>query len=395
MSTPYNNSFYEKLQTMFDSKADLKIDLHNSKVTANPKPADRVNVSGNLKLDVLVPLDENAPNYCESIIKSKLELKGCLDIIIGTLMNVEFIANPTTSNLKASPAGTNAFNNAIKYVQNNPEPLLEMLKKNSTNPLYAWNLNYGRNITATKVKQIAAHVINRFNAVIDYVISNDVKKPDTKFRDLVRDIFATNKNEVYNFSHYTLMLPALVNYFASNGANNPTEHATRYTGIVKKGSGLHPKTNNVQYDQEVKWHKSGETIVAGSVCPYAILNNGTPLINVGEYNYPFTDANKAAAFHPKFIDVPTNAEDPAAKNISFPCTVDNYRYNDNTPNTVMATTPMNKDDSARGIPPPTYGSRNLDWNTEFTAGSFQTQSAVLCHGQGSVTNTGNHVRVCN
>lgn len=381
----YINSFYEKLQSLFDNSDKVEINLPNANVTALARPADKVNVSGNLKMSVLIPLNTASPNYCESIINGKLPLSGCFNIILGTLMSQDFVADPTVENLKAVAPGANAYNNAIKYVQNNPEKLLEMLKTNVSNPVYAWNLNYGRNMNSTSVKKVSAHVINSFNAVIDYVISNDVKKPDAKFRELVRNIFANQSGNVYNYAHYTLMLPAMVNYFASKGANDATAHATRYTGIVKKGSGLLPQTNNASYEQEDKWHKSGETLKAESVCPYAILNNGVSILNVGAYNYPFTSANKTAGFHPKIIDVPTAATDPAVANITFPCTSDKYSYNGNTLNTVVATTPLNADGSARDIPPATYFARDLDWNSEFKSGTFRTPYSAATPGQGQFT----------
>lgn len=380
MST-YANDFYERLQKVFDTSDELNMDVPNASLVYKPTPANTINTSGNIKLSVNIPLtNDKAPNYSETLMNSNLKQAGCLKLIFDAIKSATFTATCPSDNLAAENPTVNAYDGRFKYETNNVENLNEMLEKNKDNPLHAWNLNFNRNLDIEKVKAITAHLLNKINEIIDYVITNDLKDPDAKFRQMIKELFANGDN-VYNFAHYTLMLPALVNYLASKGANAKTAHATRYMGIVKKDSGLFPKKGTLTFDQEDKWHKSGDPLNANNVCPYAIFNNNDCKLKIGAFNYPFSQQNYNIKFRPNTANVNTSSTDPVLKNIPIGFKSDPYVYKDPINNQVGETI-KNLDGTDRNVPTAVYGSRDIDWNTEFSKHWSRTPYSIRFGGIG-------------
>lgn len=399
----YNNSFYERLQQIFDKHDHQFKQTTNVSVTIGPSSNTKLNASGNLKMNVNIPLTKNtSPNYSETIINGKLATSGFMKILLDTISNADFIANPTTDKLTSDPA---ISANGITYEPNTHavgmKSLLDQAVAPDGNPLLAWNLNYDRKMNISEAKRITAHILSKLNEVIDYVITNDIKSPDNDFRKRVLTIFANESGLPYPFAINTLMLPALVNYLASNGSGhnqtqtsginldgpnlrelssldgpigNPSnEHAMRYVGIVKKGSKLFPKDGTTKFGND-RWIPSGEGLTLGTPCTFAIMNNNQKQFNIGAYNYPFADG---ASVNPKNLAVLTNSsEDPVIKNIQVP--QPNDKYDDKTKyNTIVfAKTPLNNDATGRFDPQPIKYSRVLNWDNEFKKGTMYLDHAV-------------------
>lgn len=333
----YANQYYEYLQEKFDNQYAFTKNSKTVQAQLYAPSAAKINVSGNLKIKAKVPTEEAAPNYCEALVTGQMKMAGSLQLLIDAILSKEMLAQVPSNGMKPKiPAESiQVSGRSYNYVSNNPENLNTLMKLNIDNPVYAWNLNFNRDLNNTSVAlDIAAHVVTKLNELIDYVITNNIMSPNNTFRAKVRAIFAPPDGQhIYNFAHYTLMLPALVNYFASNKVNDQSEHASRYVGIVEKGSGLLPQTTKgTSFNHEVKWHLPGDNIRPVVAAPYAIVANDALQCKVGAYNYPFTWANADVGFKPTIVDVVSPPDKSVIDNIPVGITgkgvLDKYIYED-------------------------------------------------------------------
>lgn len=351
------NSFYNRLQQQLDTRTPIPA-LTNIKITMGNTPKTIYNASGNIRITTSIPKDSDTPNYCENLLNLSVKPFNALFIILNMIINKDFICEPTIANLISIPGTKHRADGDIDYV---PIPAVDLKKEldlsmNSGHQWHTWNLNYNRNYTIDDVKVISAHLINKLNAIIHYVITNDIHKPDDQFRKLVADMFRSSDGQIYSFSHNTLLLPALINYAASKNNKLYAEHSCRRIGLVVKDSGLFPKNGFNKFNDETKWIKSGVKIPPGVIAPYCLKVNGKQQLYCSAYNYPFCDAAKGNYnWRPTTVNISQEQVDMSlVHNVQFTFEKDNYAYSDPKDDTSFAITTGD-----RVEPTAEYGYRTL------------------------------------
>lgn len=310
-------------------------------------------------------------------------IPGWLKIFFDTMQSPDFIADPVNTGLTDDNSHLqHSLDKTVKYEINTAtQSMLELLKKmvnekdkDKDKRIYhflAWNLNAHRNMTRDTALTISAHIVTILDDLIDYVIANDLKTPDAYFQSKITALFKTG-DKVYNYAHYTLILPALVNYIAThyntdNGieyGNDPKMHAMRYVGIVKKDSSLFPY-EGMPFDEMKKWRKEKLELKINTPFTYAILDKDTPRFKIGAYNYPFTQDNINKEY--KVPECPVGGGDIKKSKlgkIKINFTGERYKYEAIELDEVIARTPDNsfKDEYASRAydePKPKEGTRKM------------------------------------
>lgn len=373
--TATTNKFYDKLYEKLNNRDTIPT-MTNVSVETQKNNKTSYNASGNIRVKASIPQNSAVPNYCEDLINSGSNV-GSLKLLLSFITDKNFV---TTVEPVTKTVDSTVTENGIKVVSVSPNiDLAAELKKSvvDNKPWHMWNLNYNRNLDDNEIKKIAALFVGRMNEMIDYVITNDITTPDENFRTYVKKLFmdSTGKN-LYSFAHFTLVLPALVNYLANkNGKFN--EHAMRYAGYVKAGSKLLPKTVT-SFADEVKWHKKGETKTAMEECPYLFIRDGEQQATIGQYNYPLSSAMKSK-WTPTTIKINENVDLDLLKNIKVP-TITSDIFNDS--NTIKQAVYMQTETGPTEEPSTVVSGRKLT-SSEFAKASviaLPTCAQVNAHG---------------
>lgn len=267
-----NNEFYDLLQNKFDlaDRDSYSVNTNVIKLIMQKNILTKYNCSGNLQLYASIPKSNKVyPNYANIILNttnvanSKTDL---LNIMTSFISNPYFITNYMyNESLKSS--------NGVKMID---------LSRVLDTPNMCWNWNVGRSYNDKTVKDIANFYISKFNELIDYVITNDLKKIDDKFNKLFTSMFINNENKIYSHSNGTLVLPSIVNWLSAkrgDGLNNSLD----YCGYVAKDSKLFPSAKNTNWSTQQKWSDK-EQVVSPIINVPKNINN---LITMSKYNYPF------------------------------------------------------------------------------------------------------------
>lgn len=333
--------------------------LANVAITTQTNTKGAYNASGNARVTASIPVKSDAPNYCEDMINSQNVNEGVLKMFLELMLSKDFICDrPPSTDLTPIPGYTDS-KTGMQYDANPVLNLKEELDKSMStgHQWHTWNLNYNRNYDQEEVKKVVAHIMAKLNSLIDYVITNDVKKPDDEFRARLVAIFKSPEGKIYSFAHNTLILPAIVNYIAMM-KNKHQQHASRSVGMIKGGSGLFTKTGNNSFANETKWKPSGERIAPGVIAPYCIVNKGVQQLHVGAYNYPLCEKMKGQNdWKPSTQQV--KDWDPALlKNVTLPAFEnDKYKYVDPSTDESFAVTTGNRTE-----PQPVYSGRKVELN---------------------------------
>lgn len=347
------NTFYEELQyhltnrnIAIPSMTNISIEMQNNNQTS-------YNSSGNIRLRANIPANSGVPNYCEGLINGGKKI-GAVESLLSFITNEDFISNvtPITNTVEETKD-----ENGVKVTQ--PSPNIDIKSKLEQSvakdrPWHMWNLNYNRLLNDNEIKKISAFFMTKFNELIDYVITNDIRRPDEKFRTYLRNMFMTSDGKtMYSFAHFTLVLPALVNYIAIS-SNKLSENALRYVGYVKGDSKFLPKSAS-KFADEVKWHKKGETMTAMTECPYLFIHNEVQQATIGPYNYPLS-SNMKSKWVPSTIKLNENVDLSIVNNIKCP-SITNDKYKDT--NTIKTSVYMQTINGPESEPEVEIGGRLL------------------------------------
>lgn len=267
-----DNEFYTLLQNKFDSvdRESYTVNTNAIKIIMQKNTSMSYNCSGNLQLYASIPKSNKVfPNYANIILNTTNIVNSntnLLNIMTSFISNPYFITNYMyNENLKSS--------NDVKLI--NLSTVLDT-------PNMCWNWNAGRSYNDKTVKDIANFYISKFNELIDYVITNDLKFVDNKFNELFTSMFINNENKLYSHSNGTLVLPSIVNWLSikrGDGLNNSLD----YCGYVAKDSKLFPSPKNTNWSTQQKWSDK-EQVVSPIINVPKNINN---LITTSKYNYPF------------------------------------------------------------------------------------------------------------
>lgn len=287
---------FDYIYGLFNSGSKL-LQTSSDSITIQQKAniASSYNIGGNIKITAKLPISDvnDCPNYCQELLKDKQRFNNILDKFFEFLHSDDFITN--VDNVSFNQSNINA-NSLITNIPNNIsiKDHLAMSVKNKQS-FHMWNLNYNRNLDTNLINTIASHFVTRFNKLVHYIITNNIDKPNDTVKQLVKDIFMNNKGTIYSYSHFTLILPALVNYLCTKGVNTVDEHALRYVGYVENDVKLLPNvTNDFNTERKYNIPLSDKDEIARSLpvkpCEYMLKDNSTNkfLVRIGEYNYPLT-----------------------------------------------------------------------------------------------------------
>ena len=344
INTP-DNSFYTLLQSALnDNKRNITFNgIQNSefevKCDDNAAVKTTYNTAGSIMMKLNVPIEENtAPNYLALITNSSLSgssstlLKILTQFIQSDDMltyyywtdkfevvngvpniNIYDVITKTPYNLSTSDSrnmsyGTEDTNQLKKYVTDH-EPL------NDYPLLMNWNVGrkgWEDNDSAL-MKEICNAYAEKFNKLIDYIITNDITVADETFvknyliplfspgtfktrlfdNPLTGASFNRSYYNIYSHANGTLLLPSLVNYIADK--TNKSQHALAYCGYVPKNSILYvsDSTTSAEVKMDSKLIAAEDKNLTGQdvyLYPnqHAEFNINNGLDNIGTVNYPLS-----------------------------------------------------------------------------------------------------------
>jgi hypothetical protein len=188
------HSLYSILQTCLNTR-DLKIGNTNFCSAYGLKSDNLIyNLGGNISVTCQIPLS-GVPNYFLPFNSDKSDFFKLL---------FSFIED--ANGLSTYPVANLTTNNNVPNID---------LKTYVMNKEICINWNNGRTgLTLERFKEIVLYFIQMFNELIDYVITNDIDKVTSEFKNKVQKIFADTSGNVFDYSVYTLILPATINYLA-------------------------------------------------------------------------------------------------------------------------------------------------------------------------------------
>lgn len=305
--TRVNDLFTETFDEIHNRETDLAIDTDIIKVFTQ-KGIN--NISGNIKINFKSSTKVD-PNYFKLFYDQSERMSNELGdnaflYILQLIKSKDFFVKPAVASASnGTAANTTGSANGASYINILP---YDYYTNAQTQGEGAWNLLYGRNMSKAKAESIAAHLINNLNKLITYVIQNNLQTPDETFRTYVRDMFAKydealKKYKVYDFAHYTLLLPALIQYLCTKKCCDSVDKAI---GYVKKNSYLFPCSNNYSstnkhiMSNQAKTYKLTDAWTANEVHK---TKAGQQLMQCSRYNYPFKRTSHVPAYS---IDVNTN-----------------------------------------------------------------------------------------
>lgn len=239
------NTFYEKLYSAIENND--KIPSNKAFIFQNDSTSlDQLNAAGNLKIGCTIPYpnkDLKSPNYMELVLNQTVSDNNVLGVVSNLIKSDNFICsvpNGIEFEYKDNPDLQNVSDtNEIYYKSVKWTNLKNYLDTNKSkeNQWKIWNLNYNRNYDNETVRKTSAKIMKQLNDVIQYVIDNDLKKPDAKFRELIKNVFSEgngSNQKIYSYAHNTLLLPTLIDLISKR--NNDSNHSLTHAGYVMKGS---------------------------------------------------------------------------------------------------------------------------------------------------------------
>lgn len=289
-----------------------------------PNSPGMYNVGGNVHIKVSLDKNVNQPNYVRNILN--IGNKGVIDVMLKFITDPNFVV----SNYELSQA--NELGGVPSYIQkpNNSVNLVNILSdmKTKNNNTLGWNLNYNRDLSETDVTRICSFFINKMNALIHYVITNNVTQANDTVRNLVNTMFRDNSGNIYSFAHFTLVLPALVNYFAKPNINGVDNHALKYVGYIKKDSRILPTvTGNYQTETKHVERPKETAMKFDTRADYLFKKENEYLMKTGQYNYPFSINESNNKWNAKSVkDVPVTNDVLNGIDIPFVKTVNKDPY---------------------------------------------------------------------
>ena len=261
------------------------------------------NIGGNVHINVSYDKDVECPNYSRNIMK--IANKGALDVMMKFITDERFIVSnyelSQANELSGVPGYIVKPKNDISLVT-----ILENMEKENNNTL-GWNLNYNRDLNETIVTRICSFYLNKMNSLIHYIITNNVTKANDEVRKRVKEMFQDNSGNIYSFAHFTLVLPALVNYFAKQSINGIDNHALKYVGYIQKDSRLLPaiKGNYQDETKHVELTTDSKMKFNENRADYMFKQGEEYLMKTGQYNYPLSAEEKAKSWNVNTVkDVP-------------------------------------------------------------------------------------------
>lgn len=363
------NGFYKILFDAISNRTAIA-DTPYTSLTTQSNTASKYNCSGNLKITATIPQSESQTvNYAKCLLgTSETSIGDWISYITSLISSEEFIVTPPIDNLSATAGYTNS-KNGVTFAGNPIVDLKAILDDAIANDQWrAWNLNYGRSYTSSTVQTVVAHILNSLNAIIEYVLTNDITTPDDTFKDLVTNMFMDSASKVYQFGHNTLLLPAIVNYVAAK-AGQTTTHASRYTGYIQKDSGIFVQVSTT-FEDETKWLLSNQSIAPAVTAPYSCVIDGTQQLVCGRYNYPCGASVKNTDNWTPSTTLVTSTDTSVLTDISIGFTSDNYKYVDPRAVKTFATTT-----GERTEPTGTYSGRKLE-SSEYSSGTSLRPTAT-------------------
>ena len=334
------NTFYSLLQNKLDANtrsAEMRVSSSEFEFSCvnNVDVKNSYNTAGNIQLACYIPANENVnPNYTNLILFDK-DIDADEDFKLMKILT-DWIKSDDMLTYYYYEGGyddgpTHVPNTNIKdYIQKYANYIKTLQANNyvesATNPAPEtmcrwWNIgriNWGDD-NAQVAQRLANFYAKQLNALIEYVITNDLCVADDKFVKLLSAMFAAGEARnvdiydakaesggrekavnynfkafnLYPYSNGALILPSLVNYVSRK--TNPTLHALSCCGYVPKGtelytseeaytvakirsdqSKLRPEEENLTDDQKY--------VMPDSVAMFEI-NKG--MGDIGTVNYPF------------------------------------------------------------------------------------------------------------
>lgn len=299
------NSLYTSMFKDIAERASLVnietpvITLHTA---ANNK--NKFNVSGNIKIDYTQSQSE-APNYT-SIINSRRELlenklgTNFITYILSLINSTDLFVNPLTNDQISKSSVVQHITqvtseNNLKYTQSFDYDYYTHAKEYKNNPIQAWNLLAGRELNEAIAKRIIAFVVIKLNEAIDYILKTNLQEPDKQFAAIISSMFTPQSidekiTKTYDYTHFTLLLPALVQYLMSK---NCCLSANDMIGHIAKNSYIYPVLTGT-YAADSKFISATKSFknTAKFTANEAHINtqSNKQLITSYYYNYPFKDA---------------------------------------------------------------------------------------------------------
>ena len=305
------------------------------------------NVGGNTH--IFSQYDKNSfhPNYIRNLLSNKLF--GVFVPLLSFITSEHFITLNVTKPQLNTPFQAKDYLVDLKLDES-----LDLLLKRSVDEnrnYLAWNLNYNRdNLTISDVTNISSHYISKLNQLIHYIITYNITSPNDIVRSIVKSIFCSDDNKIYSFAHFTLVLPALVNYFATPNINGIDNHAFKYIGYIQKGSEFLPSEKGI-YLEEHKHDEPSLTPLSkpATICSdYMFKQKNEYKAKVGPYNYPLNVDEQKLKWNPDTIKpVPEVQNCLSGINVPFikflqdaktnPTLKDPYRFINNIKTTPLMT----------------------------------------------------------
>lgn len=238
------NSFYSTLYSAIENGDKIpssKICVFQNDNTTSAE----LNGAGNVKIVCDIPYSskgDKAPNYMELVLNTDVDSNNVLGVISNLIKSPDFICNPSDAGINIE-TDTNPVKIADGKITAKKVPWINMqqlMSSDHDNQWKYWNLNYNRNYDNDSVRKVSAKIMSQLNDVIEYVINEDLKKPDANFRELIKNIFSQkngNKTEIFSYAHDTLLLPTLIDLiYMKRGNDAKDSHSLEHVGYVMKNS---------------------------------------------------------------------------------------------------------------------------------------------------------------
>ena len=315
-----SNTFYNKLLDDLLVK-DVKFNQNFNNILINKasNTSSTFNCSGNIRIQASLPKSSTeAPNYMNDLLKTDLPQDNILSLFKTLFNNPNFIC--PSYDISKIPSNTTSSTKNITYSQNPKLNLSNELDSSIKNnqQWHTWNLNYNRNYTPDSIKQTVAVIVRNMNKLIDYVITNDISKPDDTFRQLLKNVFCNSSGTMYSYSHNTLLLPTMIDMI--NLSKGFTKYSTSNIGYIGKGTKILNNTDpKTDYENMQKWNLKNATVGPKTIFQYIIKSDvDTPdkyidktainyfkdkdniyqYANIGMYNYPLSADEQSRDWQP-------------------------------------------------------------------------------------------------
>ena len=265
------------------------------------------NTSGNLKINCTIPRSsENFPNYASVMLKSvSTDNKNVslTDILLSFITDYDFITR---------------YAYAENLVSSNNVPVIDLKDTLRDTKYCLWGWNAGRKFTVDSCKKMANYYLWKFNDLIDYIITNDLRSVDTNFSTKLLHMFASSDEKLYTHSNCTMVLPSLINWLAIKRGDGKNT-ALDLCGYVESNSKIFPYDKKAEWGSLVKWSDKDEVITPVVNVPKNI-NDGLKIRS--KYNYPFDSGVQNITM---VVETPSTTFDNL-HNVTIKFTEDKYPY---------------------------------------------------------------------